>query len=215
MGRLIDLIGQKFGRLTVIERAENDLYGKVRWLCRCDCGNIVIRHGHTLRKNRESDCGCGRLVRAKRSATKHGGWGTRLYIIWVDMCRRCENPKTSSFSHYGGRGITVCQEWHDFTAFRAWAYTHGYSKFLTIDRIDNAKGYSPENCRWATVKVQENNRRNNTVLAFRGEVHTLSQWAEITGVHRATIGRRIHKYGWPIERALTEPVHTKYRENSK
>lgn len=215
MSKLIDLTGQRFGRLTVIERAENDPYENVRWLCRCDCGNIVIRHGHNLKGSSEADCGCGRPVRAKKAATRHGGKNTRLYSIWVDMRRRCENPKNPSFSRYGGRGITVCLEWHDFAVFRTWAYAHGYSEFLTIDRIDNTRGYSPENCRWVTLKVQENNRRNNTVLLFKGEVHTLSQWAEITGIHRATIGRRIYNYGWSVERALTEPVHTEKGRKTK
>lgn len=210
MGKLIDLTGQRFGRLTVIERAKDDAYGNVRWMCRCECGNIVVRHSHVLRRNSQSDCGCGKPKRNKKAATKHDGKNTRLYSIWVDMRRRCENQKNPSFSRYGGSGITVCPEWHDFTVFRTWAYSHGYSEILTIDRIDNDKGYSPENCRWVTLKVQENNRRNNTLLVFKGECHTLSQWAEITGIHRATIGRRIHNYGWPIDRALTEPVkHSK------
>lgn len=212
MGKLIDLTGQRFGRLTVIQRDKNDQYGNVRWICRCDCGNVVVRHGHVLRRNRPSDCGCGKSATMKKIATKHGGKGTRLYSIWIDMLRRCECPKIQSFKRYGGRGITVCDSWHDFVIFREWAVNNGYSDDLTLDRIDNDREYSPKNCRWATIKVQENNRGNNTLLTFEGKTHTLSQWAEITGIHRATISRRIIKYGWSVERALTEPLHKRKRK---
>ncbi len=206
MSRLIDLTGKRVGNLTVVQRAENDKFGNTRWICRCDCGKTVIRHGHNLRDGKSLDCGCGLPRRMSVIATKHGGKGTRLYSIWIDMNRRCNDPKAPHYENYGGRGIRVCVAWSDFAVFREWANDNGYDDRLTIDRIDNNEGYSPENCRWTTIKTQENNRRNNTLLTLNKETRTLSQWAEITGIHRATISRRIFVYGWPVERALTEPV---------
>lgn len=212
MPALIDLTGKKFGKLTVIQRVEDDKYGNVRWLCRCECGNLVIRHGHVLRRNRASDCGCGKSEFMTKIATTHGGRKSRLYSIWIDMIRRCEDLKVKCYYRYGGRGISVCPEWHDFSAFRKWSEENGYSSNLTLDRIDNDNGYCPQNCRWVPMKIQENNKSNNTQLCFKGKIHTLSQWSEITGIHRATISRRISKYGWSVERALTEPVHTDHRK---
>ena len=206
MGKLIDLTGQRFGKLVVIRKAESDKYHNVRWLCLCDCGSTIIRYGWPLRSGKCLDCGCGNHNRAIMRNVKHSGRYTRLYQIWIDIIRRCENPKRSNYKNYGAKGIAVCEKWHDFFEFQQWAYATGYKIGLTIDRIDNSKGYYPENCRWATWKKQENNRTNNVVYICFGESHTLSEWSEICGIHRATIQRRILVYNWPIERALTEPV---------
>lgn len=211
MGKLIDLTGQRFGKLQVVGKAPNDKYHNVRWFCHCDCGNDVIRYGHNLRDGKIVDCGCGNHSRAIKRNVKHGGRYTRLYQTWIDMIRRCEKTNYPGFSLYGAKGITVCTEWHNFHSFKRWAYATGYSDDLTIDRIKNDVGYSPENCRWTTWRVQENNRTNNTVYEYNGETHTLSEWAKVTGIHRATISRRILVYGWSIERALTEPVRKKIK----
>ena len=137
--------------------------------------------------------------------TKHGGKGTRLYKIWKHMKKRRNNPNDIGYHKYGGRGIKVCPEWNsNFVPFRDWALANGYSDELTIDRIDNDKGYSPENCRWTTPKAQANNRRSSRYIEFNGERRTISEWADVTGIPQNVINGRIY-HGWSIERALTQP----------
>lgn len=138
----------------------------------------------------------------------HGMSHTRLFKSWVHMRERCYNPNDKRYSVYGGRGITVCDEWKEsFIPFYEWAMSHGYSNHLTLDRIDVNKGYYPENCRWADMKTQQNNRSNNHRLEYMGETHTINEWASIVGIKRQTIQRRI-KVGWSVEDALTKPVMT-------
>lgn len=129
----------------------------------------------------------------------------RLKNIWHLMRHRCYIEKDSGFKNYGGRGVTVCDEWHDFKNFHKWAITHGYEYGLSIDRIDNDGSYSPDNCRWATVKEQSRNRRTNVNITYNGVTKTLGEWAESIGVTLPCLHRRFF-CGWSVERALNTPV---------
>ena len=164
----IDLIGQRFGRLLVLERAGNDSGGRALWKCRCDCGKVTVARGNDLRNGHTQSCGCKNAeesrIRERETHTTHGGSETRLYRIWRGMKTRCYVPSSSGYAYYGGRGIAVCEEWiDDFTAFRDWALANGYADNLSIDRIDNEKGYSTENCRWVTSYEQMHNRRCDNI----------------------------------------------------
>ena len=136
---------------------------------------------------------------------KHGKGKTRLYHIWKSMRQRCTNPKCINYHNYGGRGITVCTKWDDFIRFEIWAIKSGYKDNLTIDRIDLNGNYCPENCRWVTYKIQNNNKRGNRLIEFNGEIHTLSEWSDIVGIEMPTLWGRL-KRGWDIERTLTSPL---------
>lgn len=192
--RLIDLTGQRFGRLVVVERAET------KWLCKCDCGNTKAVLGGHLRSGDIKSCGC--LQNEQR--TKHGMRNTRVYKIWCAMKERCYYKTHKDFKNYGGRGIIVCDEWKEnFQAFYDWAMSNGYEENLTIDRIEVNGNYEPSNCRWASCKDQNNNRSNNHILILKNESHTITEWSRITGIPLSTIKTRINS-GWTIEKALTK-----------
>lgn len=177
----------------MISRAESDSNGVARWLCLCDCGTQKVVRGRSLRAGRTKSCGCS------RHNLKH----SRLYHIWCGLKQRTCNPCSPRYNDYGGRGITVCEEWlTDFLTFYQWAMTHGYSDNLTIERIDNDGPYSPKNCRWATHIEQGNNKRNNHIVEYNGESHTLAEWSDITGINYYTLKTRFAR-GWTPEKALT------------
>lgn len=148
---------------------------------------------------------------------KHGGWANNrhLYNVWSGMLSRCRNKNHKQYKDYGGRGITVCKEWEDFGTFREWALSTGYvdgnNKFkCTIDRIDVNGNYEPGNCRWATAKEQQNNKRDNVFLTYNGETKTLSQWADTIGIKYTTFMNRYYR-GWSIDKLITQPLG-KYRK---
>ena len=146
---------------------------------------------------------------------KHGESYTRLHRIWDNMKARCYNVKSDDYARYGGRGITVCDEWaSSFSSFSQWAKSSGYSETLTLDRIENNEGYSPKNCRWVDRKAQANNTRNCICYTYNGETHTLAEWADIVNIPKTTLWNRLKMYGWGLEKALTTPV-AKRSNNAK
>ena len=156
------------------------------WVCKCDCGNTKVINGNNLRQGKSTTCGC--------SLRKHGMRNTRLWNIWDGMMKRCYNPKHMWYKRYGGRGITICDEWlDDHGAFFSWALANGYADHLTLDRIDVNGNYCPENCRWVDMKTQHNNRSNNCIVAINGVEKTIAEWASIAGIDYQTIYRRYHR----------------------
>ena len=193
-----NLAGRKYGKLTVISPINVPLKSgqHKRWLCQCDCGNTTIVSSDHLKKGDIKGCGC----------YYYGLSHTRLFRIWEHMKNRCNSESDDSYKHYGLRGITVCPEWeNDFLCFYNWAMDNGYSDSLSIDRINNDKGYSPDNCRWVDQKVQANNTRWNHHIEYNGEDHTLSEWGKILGIKPNTLLYRIRR-GWDLERAFTTEV---------
>ena len=205
MGKLIDLAGRRFGKVTVIERAENTS-GRPRWICQCDCGRRFETSSNSL-KNGIKSCGhCtqhGEAVRGKR---------TSLYNRWQAMKARCNNPNASGYENYGGRGITVCAEWQEsFEAFQEWATSAGYKECLTLDRIDVDGDYSPENCRWISDSEQRLNTRRNRLITIGEETKTLKEWCDEYGAPYNTVESRITKNGWVPEKAIKTPVRVKQK----
>ena len=181
----------------------------VQWECLCECGDKTLVATTSLGAGLTRSCGCLNDEKRKDSKTKHhthGHRNERIYKTWHGIKARCCNPSSDNYNNYGLRGITVCDEWkNNFQNFYDWAVKNGYRDDLSIDRIDNDKGYFPENCRWETSKGQQRNKRNNRLLTRNGETHCLAEWAEITGINRSTISDRIDKMGWTVEKALAEP----------
>lgn len=202
MSKLKDLTGQRFGKLLVIERAkENTKHGRARWLCKCECGKEIITSGNCLLQGHAKSCGCS--AKDNKSLYKHGLSQTRIHYIWRAMKDRCYNPNNSHYYLYGGRGITICNEWlNDFMSFYNWSMNNGYSENLTIDRIENDKSYSPNNCRWATDIVQSNNKRNNKLFTHNGESKSLAEWCRIFGIKYTTVQSRLN-HGYSFEESIS------------
>ena len=205
MAKCSELRGKRFGYLSVIDYSHTH-NGHAYWLCVCDCGGYALVRGSHLKSGNTTTCGCrlGRIT--------HGESGSRLYAIWNNMKKRCQNPKDREYPRYGGRGIKVCDEWlNDFQAFHDWAMANGYDEMAprgqcTIDRINNDGNYCPENCRWATAKEQANNTRRTRFIEFDGERHSVTEWARRLGINQSTLSMRINKYGWSAEKALKTEV---------
>ena len=203
MGRFIDLTGQRFGRLVVLERTGSDSRGEALWRCQCDCGNVIDVLSSNLRaKNHTLSCGCYRRENLQTVNKTHGMTGTPIYTIWCAMKRRCHQQHCLDYKNYGGRGITVCNEWHyNFKAFYDWALASGYKPGLSIDRKDTNGNYNPDNCRWVTAIQQANNKRCNRLLTYGGETHTMKEWSRITGINYNTLHSRVRR-GLPDEEVL-------------
>lgn len=190
-----DLTGQRFGRLVALY-ATKTVNNKIYWMCRCDCGNEKEIRANSLTTGHTSSCGCLALELSTNRVSginkTHGCRKIRLYSIWKSMKARCNNPNHKSYSRYGGRGITVCDEWNSsFVPFRDWAVSHGYDDCLTLDRMDSNGNYEPGNCRWATMKEQQQNRQNNIRVVYQGEEMVLSEAVRRSGVPRTRIAKQL------------------------
>lgn len=205
-----DLTGQRFGRLKVIEffekRKSPNGVNKYFWKCKCDCGNTVNVNSQHLTTGHTKSCGC--LYKETKSHVTHGLSKTRVYRVWRRMKERCTNGNCKDYKHYGGRGIILSEEWMSFEPFYDWAMSNGYQDDLTIDRIDVNGPYSPENCRWVTMKAQQSNRRNCVFLKMNGEIKTVTEWANIYGINCGTLRSRLAT-GMPLEIALTQKPKTR------
>lgn len=181
MSYRINLTGQKFGRLSVLSYAGQRGRRRTMWKCQCDCGNVVEVEATHLRAGHTKSCGCITKENARKMNYKNGLSNSRLNTSYRNMINRCYRKTGDMFRLYGGRGIKVCDNWlpanNGFVNFCEWAISNGYSDCLTLDRIDNNKGYSPGNCRWADKYQQANNRRNNYYLKIGGEIDTVGNWA--------------------------------------
>ena len=199
-----NLTGQRFGRLTVVEYAGNA--GKnQQWKCECDCGSVLTARGPRLKSGRTKSCGCLQRDGARSLMRTHGMRYTPEYAIWRGIKKRCHNPLAADFSRYGGRGVTVCQEWQSsFAAFFAHVGSRP-SPSHQIDRIDNERGYEPGNVRWATPSENQRNTRANRLVAVDGETLCVSEWSERTGIKAKVIFARLRR-GWSIEKTLTTPT---------
>jgi len=202
-----DIIGLKFGRLTVKSLVEKTKkYGKnwETYLCVCECGNEKIVSRNNLFSKNVNSCGClqREAVRAiGHKNLKHGKVPKKLYRVWEGMHERCRDIKNVSYPRYGGRGITVCPEWNDYIEFRDWALKNGYKEGVSIDRIDNNGNYEPSNCRWVELSVQSQNKRSNRHITINGETLTHSEWEKKLGLTRGVIYSRIYA-GWTEEAAV-------------
>lgn len=207
---VIDMTGQHYGRYTVLEYIGQNKDHKAVWKCRCECGTIKNVSGKDLRSGNTKSCGCYNRDKAMQNPAlwkpKHGLSKHPLHQIWRNIKTRCGNKKSKEYKYYGGRGIKICDAWKDFQAFYDWAIKNGYHKDLSIDRIDTNGDYCPENCRWVSMKVQQNNRRNNKLLTINGETRTMSEWSDFYGVKYTVVKSRILN-GWDAIDALTIPIH--------
>lgn len=192
---MVDLENAVFGRLTVLRRVDGG-----KWMCQCSCGKICYPLTSNLRKGNSKSCGCA-LTEAR---VTHGQSGSAEHKVWRGMRSRCRVESDGAWRNYGGRGITVCAEWDDFTVFLRDMGLRP-SPAHDLDRIDNNAGYSKANCRWILHRGNVNNKRSNRVIEFRGESKTIAEWARALGMNYRTLNNRINR-GWSPERALSEPI---------
>jgi hypothetical protein len=198
--KAIDLTGQQFGRLTVINRHGTQC-GSVTWFCKCSCGGEKVAAGHNLRSGDTTSCGCVHKEVMSIRLTTHGMKGTRIYSIWESMKKRCRTPSSSSYANYGGRGIDYDARWEFFENFYA-DMGDPPSTTHTLDRRENDLGYSKDNCQWATRVEQNLNKRNNVQIEFNGITKPLTAWARELDINPSTLRTRIYRRGWTIEEAL-------------
>ena len=184
--------GDKYGRLTAVKFIEIKKNGHQYWLFKCDCGNEKIICVNNVKRGNTKSCGC--------LYATHGMYGTRAHTSWKSMKGRCLNKNYSDYKNYGGRGIKVCKEWLTFENFFEDMGERPENK--SLDRIDNNKGYSKENCKWSTQKEQMNNTRRNHLLTYKGKTQNIKQWSEEVEINYSTLCSRISQFEWSISKAF-------------
>lgn len=203
----LDLTEKRFGNLTVICRGDKTKHGTYRWNCKCDCGNLVSIPTNDLRSGHTRSCGCLKkskntvqkacLTRRIRYGINNDGRSKHpLYGTWKQMISRCENPNAQNYKRYGLKGISVCEEWHDFWKFAEWSDSvGGRPQGFTLDRINYNGNYEPSNCRWANNHIQSMNKSSSILLTHNGKTETLSAWAKIIGISDQAMYNRYNR-GW-------------------
>ena len=199
--------GQKFGKWTIIEEISPKIISnkpRRMFKCVCECGNIKEVQLTCLLNKHSTSCGCMQKERAAQSQLKHGLADKHpLYLTWKNMKKRCNNPKASEYTNYGGRGIKVCNEWSkSFKAFYDWAISNGWKKSLSIDRINVNEGYCPENCRWSTNNIQMNNTTRNHYIIHNNVKYTLSTLSEFLNIPYNIVRYRISTCKWTVEQLI-------------
>lgn len=214
----MDITGQKFSRLTAVKQVGRDKGRQALWEFKCDCGNTCITRASSARNGNTRSCGClpkemikyialKYLPLAHAATTTHGKSKERVYRIYKAMKARCYNHHNMKYHNYGAKGITICDEWlNNSQTFIDWAALNGYKDNLTIDRKNNDKGYSPDNCRWVTVAEQNRNTSQNVYLTLNGQTRIMTDWAKMMGMHPTTLAGRLRS-GWSVERAILQPVN--------
>ncbi|PZO95580.1 MAG: hypothetical protein DI617_03460 [Streptococcus pyogenes] len=195
-----DLTGRQFNFLKVLHRSQDTGNGRkpvVKFNCQCQCGKLFDVKSDSLLSGRTVSCGCKKIKHNKSNKE-------RLYQTWKNMRQRCNNPNRPDYKRYGERGITICQEWDDYSAFRNWAISNGYADNLSIDRIDVNGNYEPSNCRWVDNFIQANNVRNNHIIYYQGVSYTMAEFARKLGLSYSTLQHRIDR-GWNVDKIVNTP----------
>ena len=203
-------VGKKFNDLTIIGYAgqKNGIY---MWKVKCNCGNETIVSAHNVISGHTKSCGCYKK-KIGDSRRTHGCSKTKLYFVWKSMFERCRGTATNS-KYYFGKGITVCEEWKDFSNFHNWAIQNGYAdnENLSIERNDINGDYCPENCMWIKLKKQARNRSTTRWIEYQGRKMSLAEACEIAGMPYKQVHWRIQVKNWPAEKALSVPFNTNRR----
>lgn len=200
----LNLAGSIFGKLTVIDEGPRNENIR-QWNCVCECGNTKLIRQDSLRSGRTISCGCFHSQVVSTTFSTHRRTKTVEYRIWQSMKGRCGNPKNVGYALYGGRGIKVCDRWlNDFPTFLSDMGPRPSPKY-SLDRIDNSKGYEPSNCRWATIEIQGNNKRNNHYLTHNGETLTIAEWSRRTGIPDKVLRQRAKRSVDPTGNDIMRP----------
>lgn len=203
MGIILDLVGERYGRLTVMSKADTTSR-KTKWNCRCDCGGTALATSSDLRGGNTSSCGCLRRDVTRARSVTHGMTNSVEYHTWSKMKERCNNPNIESYQYYGANGIRVCSRWENsFENFYADMGPRPSDQH-SIDRIDSSRDYSPDNCRWATTTEQSRNRSITLTVDFRGERVPFAELCERFNQPYILVYKRVFTFGWDLEQALTQ-----------
>ena len=213
-----DIVGNRYGKLIVLSKTDRKTKdGHYYYNCQCDCGNTKEIIAKSLKRGLTKSCGCVR----KETMSTHGLSQSRFYAIWEGMIDRVTNPENDRYTRYGGRGITICKEWNDFSNFKNDMYD-SYCMHVkefgendtTIDRINTDGNYEFDNCRWATNKQQANNRSTNVMIEWNGKTQSMKMWSEELNISYDTIRSR-YKRGWSVERIMTTPQQIKRKKEDR